>query len=324
MLYQHPLAYLLGLQGVALMRAFAGENGKEFVEARFADIRTLMDMADVFGDGTHIPPITTVEGYRRWATTYDEPGNGLLDVEQPIVHAILDELPIGTALDAACGTGRHTEHLAQLGHEVIAVDASVDMLEHARAKVPAAEFHEADLHALPLPDDHVDIVVCALALTHVPDLPAALRELTRVLRPGGHLVLSDAHGLAAGIRPPVVMIDEDSRAGYLPHTNRLPGDYLRAALPLGLRVLRCEEPPSAGSRDEGDPLSLEEMLPDGPPNIWLLHYWSPDATHAAFRGQPTALIWHFQLEDGITATASRASIVMRPTHGPPSDPAESC
>jgi hypothetical protein len=40
------------------------------------------------------------------------PGNQLIDLEQPIVWGLLDGLPRGTVLDAACGTGRHAEHLA--------------------------------------------------------------------------------------------------------------------------------------------------------------------------------------------------------------------
>lgn len=297
MIHQHPLAYLLGIEGVALLRAFAGEHDREFVLARFDEVRRLLDSADLLGDGTDIPPITTVEGYRRWAGSYDEPGNGLIDVEEPIVRSIIDELPIGTAVDVACGTGRHTEYLVERGHRVIAVDASSEMLDHARARAPMAEFHEADLHALPLRDSHADVVICALALTHVPDLTAAMRELTRVLRPGGHLVISDAHGLAAGLRPPIVMMGADGEPGYLPHVNRLPGDYVRAALAVGLTIRRCEEPFS-GDRspvsDVGAP--IEDLLPAGPPNIWLLHAWAPAATAAAFSNQPSALIWHFQLE----------------------------
>ena len=101
---------------------------------------------------------------------------------------MLDRLPRGIALDAACGTGRHTAYLASLGHTVIGVDSSAAMLERARERVPGGEFHEADLHDLPLPDDHVDLVLCALALMHVPDLEPVLAEFVRVLRPGGDLV----------------------------------------------------------------------------------------------------------------------------------------
>lgn len=45
-----------------------------------------------------------MDGYRVWSRTYDEPGNPLLDVDEPIVRAILSDLPPGDALDAVCGT----------------------------------------------------------------------------------------------------------------------------------------------------------------------------------------------------------------------------
>ncbi len=50
-IYQHPLAYLLGLEGVALLRAFNGDYDREFTEARLAEIRALMDSAEELGDG---------------------------------------------------------------------------------------------------------------------------------------------------------------------------------------------------------------------------------------------------------------------------------
>jgi SAM-dependent methyltransferase len=125
MIYQHPLAYLLGLEGVALLHAFAGDYDRDFTQARLAEIRALLDSAAQLGNGAEVPPIPIVEGYRAWAEAYDQPGNQLIDLEQPIVWEILDPLPCGTALDAACGTGRHAEHLAALGHKVIGVGLKV-------------------------------------------------------------------------------------------------------------------------------------------------------------------------------------------------------
>jgi len=115
--YQHPLAYLLGLEGIALLRAFSGRYDREFTLARFREIQDLLDSAEELGDGVEVRPITTREGYALWAPTYDEPGNQLLEIEQPIVREILDGFPIGVALDAACGTARHTAYLASVGHE---------------------------------------------------------------------------------------------------------------------------------------------------------------------------------------------------------------
>jgi SAM-dependent methyltransferase len=221
MIYQHPLAYLLGLEGVALLHAFAGEYDRDFTEARLAEVRALLESADQLGSGAAIRPIPVVEGYGAWAESYDLPGNQLIDLEQPIVREILDGLPLGTALDAACGTGRHAEYLATLGHTVIGVDSSPEMLAIAAAKVPGAEFSEGDLHQLPLPDQHVDVVVCALALTHVPELVPVLTEFVRVLRPGGHLVISDSRGLLGYFGSPVVKALPGGGFGYLPHRNWL-------------------------------------------------------------------------------------------------------
>lgn len=303
MIYQHPLAYLLGLEGIALLRAFSGVYDREFTHERLHEIRTLLGSADELGDGVEARPIATREGYARWAPFYDEPGNQLLEIEQPIVREILDGLPVGVALDAGCGTGRHTAYLASLGHEVIGVDTSPEMLAVARQKVPEGEFHEADLHELPLADDSVDLVVCAIALSHVADLGPALAELVRVLRPNGHLVISDSRGLIGDIGLPLVRIGPAGEVGYMPTYARLASDYLAAALPLGLEVRRCEEPrrPSPLVDHEGtdlyDGVRPPDHVPGSPPNIWSLHARAIAATNAAWRGNPAAIIWDFELSD---------------------------
>ena len=286
-IYQHPLAYLLGLEGIALLHAFAGEYDRDFTLDRLAEIRALLAAGEELGDGVMVDPIPTTEGYGSWAEFYDEPGNQLIDVEQPIVREMLDGLPRGIALDAACGTGRHTAYLASLGHTVIGVDSSATMLERARERVPSGEFHEADLHALPLPDDHVDLVLCALALMHVPDLEPVLAEFVRVLRPGGNLVISDWRPLVKEIAPPLVKTRPDGSPGYMPTKNRLTSEYPAAALPLGLLVRRCEEPRTpfplvddSGESSHGAP--DPDHVPGAPPNISAMHRWSPAATNAAY------------------------------------------
>jgi SAM-dependent methyltransferase len=300
-IHQTPLAYLLGLEGIALLHAFAGEYDRDFAAARIEEIRALLDAGDELGDGATAHPISTAEGYATWAEFYDTAANQLVEIEEPVVREILDGLPRGVALDAACGTGRHTAYLASLGHTVIGIDSSPAMLVRARAKVPGGEFHEADLHDLPLPDDRVDLVVCALALMHVPDLEPVLAELVRVLRPGCHLVLSDWRPLIKEIALPVVKEREDGSAGYIPARARLTSEYLRAALPLGLQVRRCEEPrvPSPLVDERGVDLHSgepAEHVPGEPPNIWALHRFCPEAVNAAYRGKPSSIVWHFQLD----------------------------
>lgn len=303
MIYQHPLAYLLGLEGIALLRAFSGEHDRDFTSARIDEVRALLDSVDELGEGVEVRPLTTRDAYAAWAASYDEPGNQLLELEQPIVREILDGLPLGVALDAACGTGRHTAYLASLGYKAIGVDSSPEMLARAREKVPDADFHEADVCDLPLDDDTVDVVVCAIALAHLPDLDRALTELVRVLKPDGHLVISDSRGLIGDIGLPLVKVGADGDFGYMPTHARLTSDYLAAALPLGLEVRRCEEPrrPSPLVGDDGTNLyGVRPPIhgPGEPPSIWALHRFCPAATNAAYRGNPAVIIWHFQLSAG--------------------------
>jgi SAM-dependent methyltransferase len=294
-IYQHPLAYLLGLEGIALLRAWAGEFDKDFVDRRLAEVRRLLATEAIAGhDGVMVNRGDTLTGYRQWAATYDEPRNSLFDYDEPVMHQIIDTLPPGDALDAACGTGRYAEYLAGRGHRVVGVDSSPDMLDRARARVPSAEFLLGDLHQLPLSDSSVDLVVTGLALSHVPTLAPVMAEFARVLRPGGHLAISDAHHeiVIRGSNPHA--LGPDNEPGLVASYRHTPGDFLRAALPAGLQVRRCEEPHRSG-HDLPPPPAPTDLTVSG----WHEWPWSlldlvPEATRAAW-AVPAAIIWHFEL-----------------------------
>lgn len=294
MIYQHPLAYLLGLEGIALLRAWAGDYDRAFVEARLAEVRRLLnDEALASHAGVMVDRGDTVTGYRQWAATYDEPGNGLFDLDEPIVHEILAALPPGRALDAACGTGRLAAHLAALGHQVVGVDSSPDMLDRARTRVPRGEFRLGDVHRLPLPDDAVDIVVSGLALAHVPALEPVMAEFARVLRPGGHLVISDTHHERILRGSVVKAVGPTGEPGLVATYRHTAGDYLRAALPAGLQVRRCEEPVEPAV-DQASPRSPDMGTWQEWP--WSLMDLVPEAARAAV-ATPCVIVWHFQLAD---------------------------
>ncbi|WP_211244097.1 methyltransferase domain-containing protein [Actinospica robiniae] len=305
--YLSPLAYLLGVEGAALLRGLRdGTGDRAFVEARIAEIRTLLaDPALAGSPGIEAVAggISTGEVYRQWAPTYDGP-NSMIESEEPLVRAIVDGLPIGTALDAACGTGRHAKHLAGLGHRVVGLDASGEMLAIAAQKVPGAVFHRAELTAMPLADGSVDLAVCALALCHVPDLAPVFAEFARVLRPGGHLVVSDPHVLLSYLRPMLARTPgPDGRPTTFVEYHRGLSEYLAAALPVGFQVRHCAEPgiPTKDSTTAHVPTVIPGS--SAPQLDWELLGWIPEAVTAVMN-LPSIVLWHFQLADaGNTAGA---------------------
>ncbi|MEV0386924.1 class I SAM-dependent methyltransferase [Nonomuraea sp. NPDC050643] len=278
--YTHPLAWLLALEGVALLRAQAGDLGdEEFVTRRIAEIRRLTADQDLaLSTGTVVGHATTAEGYAQWADRYDFEENPLITAEEPQVRRILATLPTGRALDAACGTGRHAAYLAELGHEVVGVDSSADMLALARTKTPDGTFHQADLHDLPVESASFDLVVCALALTHQPTLGPALREFARVTRPGGHIVLSDIHVLSLYLGGVAMVTGPDGDLQAMPASRFLASDYITAFHEAGLEIIACHEPRWAETPGEhGGPLAQQ---------------WCPEAAAAAYHDTPALIIWH--------------------------------
>ncbi len=92
-------------------------------------------------------------------------------------------------LDVACGTGVSTEELARSGAAVVGIDRSPGMVSQG-ARRPVA-LQVGDALALPFDDASFDAVTIMFGLRNVVDVPAALREMARVVRPGGRLVVCE-------------------------------------------------------------------------------------------------------------------------------------
>jgi SAM-dependent methyltransferase len=137
---------------------------------------------------------------RRAATWDSKFGDDL-----PAYRAAVAEAGIrrgGVAVDVGCGTGRALPPLREaVGPEgsVIAVDLTPEMLAAARPKSIAAKaaLILADARSLPFADESADAIFAAGLVHHLPDSGAGLRELARVTRPGGLLVLFHPSGRAA-------------------------------------------------------------------------------------------------------------------------------
>ncbi len=119
-------------------------------------------------------------------------------------------------LDVACGTGVVTRLAAeQVGSSgaVAGLDINPAMLAVARSvssSGAAIEWHEASAESLPLADGSFDVVLSSLGLQFVPDKASALREMRRVLAPGGRLAIA-----TVGPTPPLFAILEQALVRHL-------------------------------------------------------------------------------------------------------------
>jgi demethylmenaquinone methyltransferase/2-methoxy-6-polyprenyl-1,4-benzoquinol methylase len=97
--------------------------------------------------------------------------------------------PGDRVLDVCCGTGDLAIAARRAGGEVTGLDFSEQMLERARRKAPDIEWVRGDALALPFEDASFDAATVGFGVRNVEDLEGALRELRRVLRPGGRLAI---------------------------------------------------------------------------------------------------------------------------------------
>jgi ubiquinone/menaquinone biosynthesis C-methylase UbiE len=93
-------------------------------------------------------------------------------------------------LDVGCGTGHQVAELRERGFTVAGVDGSPEMLEHARVLNPGADLRLGDVESLPFPDASFDFILCIEVLRYLPDSLPCLREMARVLRPGGRCLVT--------------------------------------------------------------------------------------------------------------------------------------
>ncbi len=129
-------------------------------------------------------------------------------------HAFLDRAEVACVedlvrgadvLEVGCGTGLILQRLAPLARRVVGVDLSAGMLRKARDRVPSVV--QGSALALPFPDRSFDVAVSFKVLAHVPDVRAAVAEMARVVRPGGHLAIEfynrhSLRGLVKRLKPP--------------------------------------------------------------------------------------------------------------------------
>jgi ubiquinone/menaquinone biosynthesis C-methylase UbiE len=135
--------------------------------------------------------------FDEWSSTYERSWmqRAFFDPAQRRVLALAAEYVPRPAsvLDVGCGTGRLLRLAATRWPEaqLIGVDPAKGMIETAKRLTPNASFFTGTAESLPLPDASVDVVLSTLSFHHWHDQAAGVREIARVLRPGGYFLLVD-------------------------------------------------------------------------------------------------------------------------------------
>ena len=181
-------------------------------------------------------PIDVEQMYGEWPLS-DEEAEAILDrsLDPRPSESLFDtvgELGIGgdgVVLDIGARDARYALTLAErFGCRVVAVDPVARHVEEARAAVAAGghgeriEVIQGRIEAIPAEDDTFDLIFCRDVLSHIPDLPMALTECRRVLKPGGHMLVYQTFatgwmesGEAARIYPDLAVAPESMDPGRL-------------------------------------------------------------------------------------------------------------
>jgi len=151
-----------------------------------------------------VNPVATsdrdVAPFDRWSGRYERSKQQRLVFDR-VHRKVLDlAAPYGepsAVLDVGCGSGRllRAAHRLWPNALLVGVDPSAGMIEAGRALTPA-ELHVTGAESIPLEDASIDLAFSTIAFHHWADPGAGLREVARVLRPGGHFVLADNIGPA--------------------------------------------------------------------------------------------------------------------------------
>jgi ubiquinone biosynthesis O-methyltransferase len=138
-------------------------------------------------------PASLPDTYRRWRTSRLGQITDRLEAQQ--ILQLVGSPASRRVLDAGCGDGLLAAALARAGAVVTGVDSDPRMLAAARERTQrtgvAVELVQGDIRALPLHDATFDVVIAVTVLCFLPNAERAVRELARVLRPGGDIVIGE-------------------------------------------------------------------------------------------------------------------------------------
>ncbi len=168
-------------------------------------------------------------------------------------------------IDIGTGEGQIARAAATLGADVLGVDPTAALIELAMERAGGPEYLVAGAEALPVDDESVDAAIICLVLEHIDDPEPVMSEISRVLRPGGRLVLFLNHPLLqtpgsalivdhmvepvetywrlGPYLPGGASVEEVQRDVFVRFVHRPLSDYVNGLTDAGLQIVHMEEPP---------------------------------------------------------------------------------
>jgi SAM-dependent methyltransferase len=130
-----------------------------------------------------------------WIDSIGERGDwGRQHVLDPVMLGRVANGHFGNALDVGCGEGRFCRMLKAAGVRATGIDPMRRFIDVARQRDPEGDYRLGNAEALEFADASFDLVVSYITLVDIPDFRAAIREMARVLRPGGSLLIANLTG----------------------------------------------------------------------------------------------------------------------------------
>jgi SAM-dependent methyltransferase len=183
-----------------------------------------------------------------WIESMGEEGErgdwGRQHVLDPVMMARVAQGNFANALDVGCGEGRFCRMLGAAGVRPTGIDPTQELLEVARRRDPEGDYRLGRAEQLAFDAASFDLVVSYITLIDIPDFRAAIREMARVLKPGGSLLMANLTGFTSACADRGWVKDEAGEHLHYPVDNYL-GEFPFWFKWSGIRIQNWHRPLSA-------------------------------------------------------------------------------